>query len=215
LAPEYVETIESILKDRSDVGIVSPWHHEDGGVRATLPPAFPYQWVWNDVSACAAFRIAAVDEAGAMRTMLADSYAMWDLCNAILALGWRAAPFPAVLASRAQSAPPDLDAAGRAIVSYESILSRFPELFAPDAVEVAVLQRIAEGHLHESREPGGGMRPAATHTMSLRDVIRATPEQRRALVERAISDPSHVARWLGWQGQHLVASARAAFRRPR
>lgn len=216
LAPEYVAVMDGVLRQCPDVGIVTPWHKDDGDICTTLPPAFPYQWVWNDIGPCAAFRMAAIDEAGGMRTTLTDSYAVWDLCNAILAGAWRAAPFPRALASRAGTALPVAAPIGRPAVSHESILSRFPELLAPDAAEVAVLLRLGVG---PARTGPGLKKHPPTGTMTLRDVLHATPEQRRDLVARAMADPAHVARWMIWHGRralvtsrlhHLVAAARAA-----
>jgi hypothetical protein len=205
LAPEYVTVVDTVFTHCPDVGIVTPWHQEDGGVRTNLPPAFPYQWVWNDIGPCAAFRTAAVEQAGALRTTLTDSYAMWDMCNAILAGGWRAAPFPRPLATRAEPALPVPAPIGRPAASHERILSRFPELLAPDAAEVAVLLQVA---LSQARTgPVSEMQPT-TGTISPREVLRATPEQRRNLVARAIADPAHAVRWLMWHGRRTLASSR-------
>jgi hypothetical protein len=224
LAPEYVAVVDKAFRQCSDVGIVSPWHHEDGDICTDLPPAFPYQWVWNDIGPCAAFRMTAVEQVDAMRPPLADSYAMWDMCNAILAGGWRAAPFPAALASRVESTPSVLTPIGRPLVSYESILSRFSALLAADAVEVAVLLQVTRHRLHAQTASVAEMRPTTDRTMTPLEVLRATTEQRRDLVRRAIADPAYVARWLAWHGRraagsgllhNLMAAARAVFSRRR
>jgi hypothetical protein len=99
LAPDYVATMGRAFEHCAAVGIVTPWHVEDGRIHTDLPPAFPYQWAWNDVGPCAAFRLEAVEEAGGVQMRLTGSDAVWQLCNDMMGAGWRAAPFPAALAS--------------------------------------------------------------------------------------------------------------------
>jgi glycosyltransferase involved in cell wall biosynthesis len=100
LAAGYVSAMDHAFRQSPNLGIVAPWRSDNGEIVTALPPAFPYQLASNDAGPCAAFRAAAVEDARAAGGGLAGGDAMWSLANAILAVGWRAAPFPAVLASR-------------------------------------------------------------------------------------------------------------------
>jgi glycogen(starch) synthase len=100
LAPEYVVAMDRVFRHSSSLGIVTPWHSENGGTGTALPPAFPYQLASNDVGPCAAFRTTALEEVRAGGSGFTGGDPLWSLANAILSIGWRAAPFPAALASR-------------------------------------------------------------------------------------------------------------------
>ena len=219
LDAEYVSRVTDTLERCADVGIVNPWCRADGRIGATAPPAFPYQWVWNDVGPCAAFRMSAIHQAGAMRTTLAGSYALWDLSNAILAAGWRAAPFPSVLASRSGSIQPAPGPPGRTAMSYAQILSRFPDLLAGDAADVAILLQVAVQRLQASQAVAPEPAAARTDTMTPLEIVRATPAMRRQLVSRALANPAYALRWLAWHVRravgpaavhHMLTEARAA-----
>jgi hypothetical protein len=207
LAPDYVAQVGGAFERCCSLGIVVPWLQEGSGVQCGLTPAFPYQWAWNDVGPCAAFRTAAVLEAGGLRPPLADSYATWDLSNAILAGGWQAAPFPTVLASR--SGPSSrADPVGKSLASRQRILERCPELVAAGAAEIVVLL-LARVH-HLQRRQGGGpsdLPLPGDRTMTALEIIRATPRQQLAVLRRAAADPRYVARWLGWHGHRAIGKA--------
>jgi glycogen synthase len=218
LAPDFVGITSGVLERCPDVGIVSPWYRDAVGVSAALPATFPYQWVWNDTGPCAAFRLNAIEEIDRLpASPAAADDPLWDLSNAILEQGWLAAPIPAVLASRKGLAKEARRGRADAAPVWPS-----HELSPQDAEELAVIREIAE----QNSDAAYFGRRAATpaRTMTLADVLHATPRVRRELIRRAIAEPGYAVRWLGWHGRRaigyqrllgLVTAARSAFRQPR
>jgi hypothetical protein len=60
-------------------------------------PAFPYQWVANDVVPFAAVRMEALLEVVLFRGDMDPGYDTWDLFDTVMASGWVAVTFPEIL----------------------------------------------------------------------------------------------------------------------
>lgn len=99
LAPSYVAAIRKVFTECPVAGIMTPWLGVDDRTHTGLPPAFPFQWAWNDVGPCAAFRVRAIADAGGPQSDLGTDDMVWALSNAILARGWVAVAYPAALAT--------------------------------------------------------------------------------------------------------------------
>jgi hypothetical protein len=125
----------------------------------------------------------------------ADAWnSMWGISNAVLERGWLATALPAVLASAAgeadtAEAPPEIAA----------LPADIPAGMATTAAELADLKRIAQVQASARAASLAG-------TMTLLEILRAPRAQQRAVIRRAISEPSHVVRWLQWHAQRAVRS---------
>jgi glycosyltransferase involved in cell wall biosynthesis len=149
LLPGFVARCEETLRWSPQVGIVSCWVRDDRSRAVATPPcpAFPYQWLWNDVASCSVVRTEALEAAGGFRAAFDFGYEAWDLWNAVMAQGWAAVTLPEILGETAEqqaeleaSSPP-----GRGMRSR--IVRRFPELVGGEGEELALLARPASGRL--------------------------------------------------------------------
>jgi glycogen synthase len=139
LKPTFVAVCEAVLKTCPDVGVISSWSVDPksetkGWIRPC--PSFPFQWLANDASPMGALRTSALVEAGCFRPEIKEGYEFWDLCNAVLSNGWKAATVPEVLAQHRiteveASRLADCDSSTRS-----QLLERFPDLVARDAPEI-------------------------------------------------------------------------------
>jgi glycosyltransferase involved in cell wall biosynthesis len=184
LTPDFVALASTALDRDPELGILSGWLDDgaDGFVRPC--PAFPYQWIADDVADVLVVRAEAFMAAGGLRKLLPPPYARWDLCNAILVAGWKAVSFPAVVATveAATSATPR-DSADAALL-VRALRERFPEEFARDSAVVASLVN-APPHDGELRA---------------RDVLRMPVRAQLSLALTAARNPR---RALGWLRQRL------------
>jgi glycogen synthase len=181
LAPEFVQTAESVLGHRGDVGVAGTWTRVVQGpdaARWQVPacPAFPYQLVGNDVPTAAVYRTEAIQEVGLHRVEMGPGWDRWDLANAVLATGWSGATIPAVLASRVLPAGlPDPASPQAGPPMRRELLERLADLLGRDAVDVAVLLS-APGTVAR-----GAARPPARWRGRLGRVLLALRHPRRAL----------------------------------
>jgi glycosyltransferase involved in cell wall biosynthesis len=198
LAPDFVHTALSILDSRDEVGIVSGIvRHgaEDGRDWVQPCPAFPYQWVSDEVASMAALRTEAIVDAGRFRAFTPAGYATWDLVNAIMASGWVAVSAPAVLgrtsSGTARRASPSVPGHWRL---RRALLSRFPELVARAADEMVILLESngwRGSHARSGVKPG---RPPFTPRMLLRMPLREQLE----IAARALGNPKKAYYWTSY-----------------
>ncbi len=142
LDDECLSVCELILQRCKNIGIVSGWTRQIGDypkLRIRPCPAFPYQWVLNDVAPLSILRVAALREAGHFRQELGRGYAEWDLANAVLAAGWIGVNAPIILGTEAINT--GLRTANTQLPTrmHEEILARFPDLVSRDAEELALI----------------------------------------------------------------------------
>lgn len=138
LDPDFVHRCNSIFGRCSEVGLIGTWT-TDPEPRTPPCPAFPYQWLANDVHGPFAVRAAAFDDAGGFRTDLAGGLEIWDLVNAVMGSGWVAVNVPQILSHRSPiEALPSLSAATDSS-ARRSLLVRFPELVARDATQLVLM----------------------------------------------------------------------------
>ena len=140
LVPHYLEAVERVLLHRPEVGIVSCWTAWiDGAQRldANPCPEAIYQLMSNDVALASAFRAEAVGTAAPFRPGLPRGYDVWGLANAVIAKGWTAVTYPALLVRRGGDRPqvawPDATAL-RAIRA--ELLSAYPAAVEPNVREL-------------------------------------------------------------------------------
>jgi hypothetical protein len=189
LRPEALAALEAALRHRGEVGLVSSWgagrRWPASPTPVTAPPSFPYQWMANEVAAVTAFRLEAVEEAGGFRPGLEDGLEEWDLVNAILAAGWPALTYPAILGERtaAFAAAP-----GRLVRARTAVLERFPELVAADAAELVLLL--------EARCPGPDVPAARQRAATVGDLLRRPWREQVVLARAALREPRRAADWV-------------------
>jgi hypothetical protein len=189
LRPQALAALEAALRHRNEVGLVSSWgagrRWPASAMPVTAPPSFPYQWIANEVAAVTAFRLEAVEEAGGFRPGLEDGLDEWDLVNAILAAGWPALTYPAILGERtaAFAAAP-----GRLMRARTAVLERFPELVAADAAELVLLL--------EARCPGPDVPAARQRVATVGDMLRRPWREQVVLAQAALREPRRAADWV-------------------
>lgn len=198
LAPAFVHTALSILESREEVGIVSGIvRHgaEDGRDWVKPCPAFPYQWVSDEVAPMAALRTEAILDAGRFRALQPAGYASWDLVNAIMASGWVAVSAPAVLgrtSSRAaRRSSPSVPGHWRL---RRALASRFPELLARDADEIVILLESSAWRGTHAGAGGKPGRPPFTPRMLLRMPLREQLE----IATHALANPKKAYYWTSY-----------------
>jgi hypothetical protein len=210
LARDFVHTALSILDSREEVGIVSGIvRHgaEDGRDWVQPCPAFPYQWVSDEVASMAALRAEAILEAGRFRAFTPAGYASWDLANAIMASGWVAVSAPAILgrtsSGGARRASPSVPGHWRL---RRALLSRFPELVAGAAEEMSILLESngwRGSHTRSAGKPGRSpFTPRTLLRMPLRDQLE--------IAARALGNPKKAYYWTSY---HATQAGRRIARR--
>jgi len=178
LAPDFVSACTAVLERDPTVGIVSGWVVTRGGGFVRPCPAFPYQWIANDVADVAVIRAEAFLEAGGLRPDLPLSYARWDLANAVIASGWRAVTWPGVLAEA------------------DTHVHRATARDRVDPFEQMLRERLP-GRFTEDRPLLAGLTPPAADRggHSLRALLRLPLRRKAALALAAVRDPRRLIDW--------------------
>jgi glycosyltransferase involved in cell wall biosynthesis len=211
LRPEFVVACERVLGTCADVGIVSAWTRVRNGedaVRIRPCPAFPYQWISNEVAQYAAIRSAALADTGLLRPELNSGFETWDLVNAVLAGGWAAVTYPAILGEESGAVagvPEARDATYEA--TRRALLTRFSDLIGRHAAELVLLLETGSpwsGPYSERRARQGGPNLVA-QVLTPGRVLSAPFHEKMALVRRALKHPDEAARWLKWQAGRALA----------
>ena len=102
LATHALADIALVFAKRLDVGIVSPWTEKADGaeIDAFPSPTAIDQMIQNEVAMASAFRGKALPVDGPFRPGLPRGHDIWALANEVIAAGWTAVTFPALLARR-------------------------------------------------------------------------------------------------------------------
>jgi len=138
LQPGFVAVCEAVLRHCHEVGLVSSWARHARKIWVKPCPAFPYQWLSNEAVPFSAIRTEALSEAKLFRAGLSQEYEDWDLCNAVMASGWKAVTVPEILGSHAIRHD-DLTSAHVRGRMRRALLERFPECIARDAKDILLL----------------------------------------------------------------------------
>lgn len=102
LSPDYLATGQKILQHSPEIGLISGWFYSDAKEKhlRTFPnPAFPYQWLKNELAPITIIRTEALPEADSFSPDLINGYEAWDFFNRIIANGWRAVTLPKIIGS--------------------------------------------------------------------------------------------------------------------
>jgi glycosyltransferase involved in cell wall biosynthesis len=211
LQPAFVEDCASTLRRCPEVGVISSWTRfsDTGNVFIRPCPAFPYQWLRNDAASSAAVRTRALLDAGLFRPELDGRFAWWDLVNAVMAAGWVAVTYPAILS--------DADDDSGAIWEpcddqmRRALLERFPDLLAGDASELTILRdamRVPVGRAVPDEAP------VVAQVLTPSDIVHASLARKIQIARRAVREPRNALRWLIWHGRRSFArgAARVCYR---
>lgn len=212
LSREFVERCGSVLQHCPEVGLVSSWTADPTGSRwAVHPcPALPYELLASETSAVSVIRTEALREVGLFRADMLPGYDDWDLAVAVMAAGWVAVTFPAVLAARAAGAGarPHARRPGH-VRMRRALLARFPDLVARDA---ATLVMLAEARASSVVAGPAAVRRAARSTRygpSPRELLGRPAAEQIAALRRAVRRPRATTRWMAWYAWRAVAIAGA------
>lgn len=144
-----------------DVGVVSSWGSNPDASRIGPGPALPYQLLANEAGTCVAVRATAFDAATGSAADLPPDYDLWAVINVILAAGWSAVTYPALLVASASTAAQMSDRPRAHWQEWPRVLERSREEVTRHAVTLLVLlgsdrdrmQRQIERHLADPAYP--------------------------------------------------------------
>lgn len=181
-----------IFASQPDVGLIVPWSGTDDGVGGVTPhPTLPYQWASTERPPCVAVRAAALSSLEWTREVLDRLPAAADVILPLLAEGWVATTYPAVLVRRADVRGQDdgLEAPYYRSRLRLAILGRYRERLARDA---AWLAHLSQTGVAAAQGSGRG-------AISLETAWRLPIWEQLALVARAVRSPRYALHWLGRQ----------------
>lgn len=141
---EFIEVCDSSLKHNSHVGIVSCWTKYLGTRdKYWMPPcpAFPYQWINNEVAPFAVMRMEALRETS--KEVFSDLvYTNWNFSNSLMANGWVALTVPKILSTSLSIWDLDfshIESPHLHALSLKKIYGNLPNLFESDLQEILML----------------------------------------------------------------------------
>jgi glycosyltransferase involved in cell wall biosynthesis len=220
LDPRFAETCESVFRHCPEVGLVSSWMQRDGKDTLCIIhpcPAFPYQLLSDETVPATAVRTEALREAGQFRAELNSGFEHWDLVNAVMASGWMAVTFPALLSGCAET--PDGSSSASLQADHgrmrREMLSRFPDVVARDSREIVHLLESRILRLESSIRPDAAQPLYSSGVRILRpsDFFRLTLPEQIVVARKAVRDPVAVIRHLAWHARRALE--RAGQRLPR
>jgi glycogen synthase len=197
-----------VLQSRPEVGVVAPWTQDagSGSVKASLPPAFPYQIVADDSTPASLFRTAALEDIDFFDEALPAGYDRWDAVSRIMTRGWVAVTLPELLAQR-EGCIDGMEEVGPARARLRSrMLGKLTLETARDADEIVLL---LESRALEANGAGAGV------PLTPRRVLRLPLSQQMRIAARAARHPGKAARWFGWHLTKTLGSGRSRPRRGR
>jgi glycogen synthase len=144
LQPGFVAACELVFQRCPEVGLVSCWtqfYGTNDKIWIRPCPCFPYQWLSNEATPFSVIRTEALVEAGNFRPAMSGEYDIWDLFNAVMAMGWVAVTIPEILGKHliwngAKIPISNIHRQGR---MRRGLLERFPDLIARDAKDIVLL----------------------------------------------------------------------------
>ncbi|MDH3311116.1 MAG: glycosyltransferase [Gammaproteobacteria bacterium] len=192
LQPSWVETCESVMQRCPSVGIVSSWMQFIGGNNRFVArpcPAFPYQLLTNETVPATAIRTEAIEEAKRFRSNLFGGYETHDLVNTIMAVGWIAVTFPALMSERIEgssSLPNPSGTIGHDRMRQE-LLARIPEAVSRDAQQLVL---VLESRLRAC------LRTEASSVRKFGDILMQSFVENLRLIGKALHNPRRATQFL-------------------
>ena len=199
----FVESTESALVSCPDVGLVSPWMQKVGGdhiLEAPPCPAFPYQLLDNETIPATVIRTEALLEAGRFRREMTNGFEQWDLTTAVMAAGWIAVTYPALLCDRLEEGG---RMAGETRRLRGELLDGYSKIVERDAVE---LVRLLESRVQRGQSGPADKDSSAFHIVRPRDVFKLTPKQQMRVVRKVFRQPDAAVKFIKWHGKMAVVN---------
>ncbi len=170
--PDLLSAYQRALEQYPGAGIVSCWGSNPDPLRIGPAADFPYQLLMNEAGTSVAVRAAACDAAGGAVSDLPTDYDLWAAINGILAAGWTAVTYPALLV--ASSRTPANQAADRPATHWQAwprVLERSREELTRHAVTLLVLLESERQRIHRQIQ---GEQRAGTANPPWRQLLRMT-----------------------------------------
>ncbi len=214
LDPAFVAVCESLLLADSDLGICSAWTHRTGtieGVGVAPCPCFPYQWLVNDAAEYSVVRTEALLESTHCLPELPPTFDTWDLFNAVLAAGWTAVTYPAILATEAGEQKRDR---GRGPVAdfsvHQATFSRFSRQLESQSVELISLARavMSGSGSAQRRFSPCAFQAQRFRTSTLKWFLERPLEEKLRMVREGMRNPRMLLRFLMWRLRSHRGSAK-------
>lgn len=162
--PDLLSAYQRALEQYTGAGIVSCWGSHPDPLRIGPCADFPYQLLMNEAGTSVAVRAAASDAAGGAVSDLPPDYDLWAAINSILAAGWSAVTYPALLVASSRS--PASQAADRSATHWQAwprVLERSREELTRHAVTLLVLLESERHRIHrqvQGEQRAGAANPA-------------------------------------------------------
>ena len=185
MAPDALAAMAEVFARCPKIGIVSPWTERADGAKLEAPPSptAKDQMIRNDVALASAFRGQALPAEGPFRAGLPRGYDMWALANDVIAGGWKAVTYPALLARR-NGSPPE-----RSWVQSTALRAMRAEVlsaFSNDANRVALELVDRFVPLHQQRPDDDGSPDKPLRRFALR-AIEAALLRPRQTAQRCVA----------------------------
>jgi glycogen(starch) synthase len=199
--PDLLSAYQRALERCPGAGVVSCWGtHPDSSLIGPCAD-LPYQLLANEAGTCVAVRAAAFDAAGEIAADLPAGYDLWATINAILAAGWSAVTYPALLVASPNTADQASDRSRAHWQAWPRVLERSREELTRHAVILLVLlgserDRMERQMSQLQAEHGGGTTNPSWRQL-LRMVLRAMAGRRGRAAWRRI-------RWTSWTVGHAL-----------
>ena len=170
--PDLLSAYQRALERYPGAGVVSCWGGHPDPLRIGPRADFPYQLLMNEAGTSVAVRAAACDAAGGAVSDLPPDYDLWAAINSILAAGWSAVTYPALLvASSRTPASQALDRSATHWQAWPGVLERSREQLTRYAVTLLVLLESERHRIHRQIQ---GEQRAGTANPPWRQLLRMT-----------------------------------------
>ncbi|MGE0775454.1 MAG: glycosyltransferase family 4 protein [Sphingomonadaceae bacterium] len=191
-----------ILKRCPTVGIVQGWlRSADTGKADAIyaaNPAFPYQWLQNELEGPAFYRDEAL--AGSDLDQHGDGEGDWELAIDIMASGWAAVRLPMLIGDRGNRGRSEEAVPVALSRPRRTLIRRYPELFgreAPALVEILEAQSLYN-------KANGRMSPTREQLGSARAILRRPLRDQMTIALIALRRPVQTSHWILWRSKNIV-----------
>ncbi|MEO6092399.1 MAG: glycosyltransferase family 4 protein [Novosphingobium sp.] len=214
LHPDALEQMGRAMDAVPGAGLVVPWAAMMQSAHPTWAeqPAFPYQWLRNEVRGPALYRREAIIDAGNFRSDIAEGHEDWALATAIMADGWAAPCLPALLASRSAEADIEEATYGQRGHASVQIACRFAKLAGEDVVallsmlDLPVRQAVEPGSFATEQDRRTGA--AQPEVVNFRKLLAMPLRDQLAVALAAAKQPRLAMSWLLWRAKTMLGNWR-------
>jgi glycosyltransferase involved in cell wall biosynthesis len=202
----------AVLQRYPEIGLVSGWIAENPALCGSAPPAFPYQWLFNDAKGVVVFRRQALGNMPAVERDATGEESMWELANAVLAQGWKGVALPMVIGcpsvmNRHPRAAPENDTFTEPGEMLRHFREVYPALFDQDVELRALLLDLGANAADQiqrgTRRASGRLWVDRWRNLTPGELWRLPLRDKGALLGAALRDPRRTLAWLRNHGSRL------------